>query len=40
MEFTSKRATGEDGYLISKGLIPLPSAEQAKYIKEGKMINE
>ena len=40
MEFTSKRAAGEDGYLISKGLIPLPSAEQAKYIKKGKMINE
>ena len=40
MEFTSKRATGEDGYLISKGLIPLPPAEQTKYIKEGKMINE
>ena len=36
MEFTSKRATGEDGYLISKGLIPLPSAERMKYQKHVK----
>ena len=27
-EFTSDRAGGEDGYLVDKGLIPLPAAER------------
>jgi len=27
-EFTSERAWGEDGYLVDKGLIPLPAAER------------
>ena len=29
-EFTSDRATGEEGYLADKGLIPLPDAERAE----------
>ena len=29
-----------DGYLIPKGLIPLPSAEQAKYFKHGKELTK
>lgn len=29
-EYVSERASGEDGYLVDKGLIPLPEAEHAK----------
>ncbi len=29
-EFTSDRATGDEGYLADKGLIPLPEAERAE----------
>ena len=29
-EFTSEKAWGEDGYLVDKGLIPLPGAERMK----------
>jgi phosphate transport system substrate-binding protein len=29
-EFTSRKASGEDGYLVDKGLIPLPKAELDK----------
>jgi phosphate transport system substrate-binding protein len=32
-EFTSKRASGEDGYLAEKGLIPLPDKERARVRK-------
>ena len=27
-EFTSEKASGEEGYLTDKGLIPLPAAER------------
>jgi len=37
-EFTSSRAIGPDGYLISKGLIPLPQSERAKFEKDGKTL--
>ena len=30
-EFTSPRASGEDGYLSEKGLIPMNAAEHAKW---------
>ena len=29
-EFTSDRASGEEGYLADKGLIPLPDVDRAK----------
>jgi phosphate transport system substrate-binding protein len=29
-EFTSERAVGEDGYLVEKGLIPLPASDRKK----------
>lgn len=29
-EFTSERAIGEDGYLVDKGLIPMPEPERAR----------
>ena len=29
-EFTSDKAWGPDGYLVDKGLIPLPTAERNK----------
>tara|TARA_R110000787_G_scaffold21174_4_gene62776 strand:- start:3934 stop:4968 length:1035 start_codon:yes stop_codon:yes gene_type:complete len=29
-EFTSEKAYGEDGYLVEKGLIPLPKGDRAK----------
>jgi len=41
-EFVSPRAAGEDGYLIPKGLIPLPKAERMKYqehVNEGVVFN-
>ena len=34
-EFTSERAAGPDGYLIDKGLIPLPDAERKKVRTSG-----
>jgi phosphate transport system substrate-binding protein len=33
-EFTSNKAAGEDGYLVDKGLIPLPKAELDKVRSE------
>jgi phosphate transport system substrate-binding protein len=33
-EFTSDRAFGPDGYLVDKGLIPLPDAERAAVTKQ------
>jgi len=30
-EFTSSRASGEDGYLSEKGLIPMNSQEHAQW---------
>ncbi len=35
-EFTSEDAFGEDGYLVDKGLIPLTSADRAKYRQAAK----
>ena len=35
-EFTSSKAIGSEGYLLSKGLVPLPEAERAKFEKDGK----
>ena len=29
-EFTSEKAWGPDGYLVDKGLIPLPDADRKK----------
>ena len=37
-EFTSSKAIGSDGYLISKGLIPLPQSEREKFEKDGKIL--
>ena len=34
-EFTSDRASGPDGYLVDKGLIPLPSAKLLEIRKRG-----
>ena len=39
-EFTSEKAFGEDGYLLDKGLIPLPSSERQKYRKDGKNLTK
>jgi phosphate transport system substrate-binding protein len=39
-EFTSEKAFGEDGYLIDKGLIPLPAGERKKYRKDGKNLTK
>ena len=35
-EFTSEKASGEDGYLIDKGLIPMPDEERKKFRKAGR----
>jgi phosphate transport system substrate-binding protein len=37
-EFTSNKAIGSEGYLISKGLIPLAESERAKFEKDGKTL--
>ena len=34
-EFTAEKAIGPDGYLISKGLIPLPEKERAQFQENG-----
>ena len=39
-EFTSKGAMGPDGYLVEKGLIPLPSDEYKKFKNAGKNLIE
>jgi len=39
-EFTSEKAFGEDGYLVDKGLIPLPASERQKYRKDGKNLTK
>ncbi|MDA0653648.1 MAG: PstS family phosphate ABC transporter substrate-binding protein [Proteobacteria bacterium] len=38
-EFTSENAWGPDGYLVDKGLIPLPAADLAKFRKDGAELN-
>ena len=37
-EFTASRAIGSDGYLVSKGLIPLSDSERTKFEKDGKTL--
>lgn len=39
-EFTSEDAFGEDGYLLDKGLIPLPRQERLKYRKDGQNLTK
>ena len=35
-EFASEKAWGEDGYLVDKGLIPMPDDERAKFAADAK----
>ncbi len=37
-EFTSEKAFGEEGYLVDKGLIPLPEDERKKVTAEAKQL--
>lgn len=37
-EFTAEKAWGEDGYLVDKGLIPLPDADREKFTKDVKTL--
>lgn len=39
-EFTSDRASGPDGYLIDKGLVPLPDEERASVRKQAEALTE
>jgi phosphate transport system substrate-binding protein len=39
-EFTSDKACGENGYLIDKGLIPMPAQEREKFRKVGKDLSD
>ena len=39
-EFTSEKAFGEDGYLLDKGLIPMPVKERQKYRNDGKNLTK
>ena len=39
-EFTSEKAYGEEGYLLDKGLIPLPTSERQKYRNDGKNLTK
>lgn len=38
VEFTSEQAWGDEGYLIDKGLIPMPAEERKKYGKAAKQL--
>ena len=38
--FTSEKAFGEEGYLIDKGLIPLPASDRKKYRKQGQNLTK
>ncbi len=38
-EFTSERAWGPDGYLVDKGLIPMPAEEREKYRNDAANLN-
>lgn len=38
-EFTSEDAAGEEGYLVDKGLIPLPEEDLSKYREDGASLN-
>ena len=35
-EFTASKTIGSSGYLVNKGLIPLPESDRAKFEKNGK----
>ena len=37
-EFTASKAISSDGYLVSKGLIPLSDSERTKFEKDGKTL--
>jgi len=37
-EFTSAKAWGPDGYLVDKGLIPMPEAERAKFSADAQQL--
>lgn len=37
-EFSSEQASGEDGYLSDRGLIPMPEEERKKFRKDGEMM--
>ena len=37
-EFTSDKSIGMDGYLVPKGLIPLPEDQRIKFAKDGKKL--
>jgi phosphate transport system substrate-binding protein len=37
-EFTSDKAWGEEGYLVDKGLIPMPEAERKKFHHDGQQL--
>lgn len=37
-EFTASRTVGTDGYLIEKGLIPLPEGERSTFEKDGQTL--
>ena len=39
-EFTSEKAGGEEGYLIDRGLIPMPEEERMKFRRDGKSLNK
>lgn len=39
-EFTSEKAVGEEGYLLDKGLIPLPEAVRKQYRNDGKTLKK
>jgi len=38
-EFTSEKTGGEEGYLIDRGLIPMPEEERMKFRRDGKKLN-
>ena len=37
-EFTSDKACGDEGYLVDKGLIPMPDEERKKFRKDGETL--
>lgn len=39
-EFTSEKAVGDDGYLIDKGLIPMPEEERETFRSNGKTLKK
>ncbi len=39
-EFTSDKAWGDEGYLVDKGLIPMPEAERAQFAADAKALKK